>query len=82
MSKFQGSDTDTREEYPGIDLKGQSLEVMKEFNDLGSSIRAKASAIDKLLARKTNGVSKFRDLLLSKGFPFGATGKLYPCLYP
>lgn len=49
---------------------------MKEFNDLGSSIRAKASAIDKLLARKTNGVSKFRDLLLSKGFPFGATGKL------
>ena len=55
---------------------------MKEFNDLGSSIRAKASVIDKLLARKTNGVSKFRDLLLSKGFPFGATGKLYPCLYP
>lgn len=59
-------------------IHGQSLKASK-FYYLGNT-RARRCATDSVLARIKNAWNRFRNLLplsISRGFPFGANGKLF-----
>ena len=64
----------------GIELNGQSLEIVEKFCYVSDTLRATEGAFDIIITRIRSGWCKFRylvPLLDSRGLPLGAKGSIH-----
>ena len=67
------------EHFQGIELNGQSLEIVEKFSYLGVVILARWGAVDSVTISIRRRLNAFRDLvslLASRDFPLGTKGRL------
>ena len=71
-SKFKCQRPGITKECPGIELKGQSLQIVEKLSYFGDTKGAKVGACDGVITSSRSGWYKFRDLvslLASRGLP-------------
>ena len=60
------------EDYPSIELNGQSLETEEKCCYFGDKIVSQGGAVDSVITRVRSGwIRDFVSLLASRGLPFG-----------
>ena len=77
---YANQHTGMAEDFLGIELNGQCIEIVEKFCYHGDTTGPTGGAVDSVITRIRSGSGKFRNLVslfASRGLPIGAKGRLY-----